>query len=89
MKNGESLLNIGAEIIESLGVYKRFNPDTYKRTLGVWTVWINNLIPGGQQVAVGGFLGVGKAYITQTQNRPDKNQIGAYFSSNSKEERMC
>ena len=86
LKNGESLLNIGAEIIESLGVYRRFNPDTYKRTLGVWTVWINNLIPGGQQVAVGGFLGVGKAYITQTQNRPDKNQIGAYFSSNSKEE---
>lgn len=82
IKNGQSLLNIGQEIIDYLGEYRKFNPDKYKGdTSGKYKVWINNLVPGNQQVSNGGFLGVGKAYISEI--RPDKKQIDCYFSSDN------
>ena len=83
--NGESLLNIGQEIIDILGKHEQFRPDYYKNiTSGKYKVWINNLVPGNQQISAGGFLGVGKAYIDS--NRPDKNQIDCYFASDNVEE---
>lgn len=85
IRNGESLLNIGQEVIDSLGEYDTLKPDYYKRnTYGTHKVWINNLVPGNQQVSAGGFLGIGKAYIRST--KPDKNQVGCYFASDSIDE---
>ena len=82
IRGDKSLLNIGQEIIDYLGQYESFNPDLYKNNIaGKYKVWINNLVPGNQQVSAGGFLGIGKAYISEV--RPDKNQIDCYFSSNS------
>lgn len=85
IRNGESLLNIGQEVIDSLGKYDMLKPDYYKsNTSGKHKVWINNLVPGNQQVSAGGFLGIGKAYIRST--KPDKNQVGCYFASDSIDE---
>lgn len=85
IRNGESLLNIGQEVIDSLGKYDTLKPDYYKQnTYGTHKVWINNLVPGNQQVSAGGFLGIGKAYIRST--KPDKNQVGCYFASDSIDE---
>lgn len=52
----KSLLNIGQEVIDYLGKYDTFMPDLYKtQTFGRYKVWINNLVPGNQQVSAGGF----------------------------------
>ena len=89
IKNGESLLNVGQEIIDSLGEYKKFEPEQYKNNESLggereFKVWINNLVPGNQQISAGGFIGIGKAYVGT--ERPDKKQVDCYFSSDSLDE---
>ena len=79
IRRGQSLFNIGQEIIDSIGDYKSLKPDSYKGLDGKYKVWINNLTPGNQQVSAGGFLAIGKYYISEI--RPDINQIGCYYSS--------
>ena len=65
-----------------MNVQEQFNPDMSKNNeTGKYKVWINNLVPGNQQVSAGGFLGIGKYYIQE--NRPNKNQVSSYFSSDS------
>lgn len=70
LNNAESLLNIGQEIIDLIHCKKHFTPDSFKNRHGKYTVWINNLIPGNQQVSAGGFIGIGKHYISS--DRPNK-----------------
>lgn len=86
--NGETLLNIGAEIIKHIGNYTSFNPDPFKASeIGggrQYGAWINNLVPGNQQVQAGGFLGIGMQYIQEF--KPPMNQVGLYYTAKTYKE---
>lgn len=86
--NGETLLNIGNEIIKHIGNYTSFNPDPFKASeIGggrQYGAWINNLVPGNQQVQAGGFLGIGMQYIQEF--KPPMNQVGLYYTAKTYKE---
>lgn len=90
IQNGQSLLNIGQEIIDFIsgqcgGEYVSFKPDEYRcKPNGKYKVWINSMTPGNQQVSSGGFLALGKSYIDE--NKPPVNECKIYFSSDSIDE---